>query len=293
MINRLLFPLLILLGLGLLVAYTSVFTVDEGQKAIKIKLGEVVRTDYQPGLYFKIPLIETVRKFDARLVGTETTGTERFLTSEKKNVIVDFFTQWRIADPHRYFTDVGSNQTDAAIDRLLQIIKDGLRSEFGKRTIQEVVSGERGEITAVLTNGVASEAAKLGIEVVDVRVMKIDLPSTVEEEVFGRMRSERYRIATELRAEGMEAAERIKSDADRQTAEIRADAYRDAEKVRGEGDAVAADVYAKAYGRDPEFYSFYRSLAAYRQVLSNRQDVMVIDPNSEFFRYFNSAQPKP
>jgi len=280
----------ILVAILVLVLTQSVFTVKEGQKALKIRLGNVQRADYEPGLYFKLPLVEDVRKFDARLTTTGS-GLEQFLTSEKKNVNVDFFFQWQVDDPVEYFTAV-QGDTRTAEERLLQIIKDSLRAEFGKRTVKEVVSGERGEMAEVLTEA-KIEARQLGAELVDVRIKRIDLPDSVSDDVFNRMRSERQRIATELRAQGNEAAERIRADADRQATVLRADAFRDAEKIRGAGDAKAAETYADAYQQDAEFYSFHRSLGAYRQVLSNRGDVMLLDPNSEFFKYFNSASGRP
>ena len=280
-------PILAILALIIVaVLATSAFTVKEGQKALKIRLGQIQRSDYEPGLYLKLPIVEEINRFDARLTLTDS-GLEHFLTSEKKNVIVDFFILWQVDDPIEYFTSVQGNLR-AAEDRLLQIMKDSLRGEFGKRTVQEVVSGERGDVADVLS-AAGVEAKQLGVELVDVRIKRIDLPDNVSGDVFNRMRSERKRIATELRAEGNEAAEKIRADADRQATVLRADAFRDSEKARGEGDAKAAEIYATAYERDAEFYSFYRSLGAYRQVLSSRSDVMVLDPNSEFFRYFNSA----
>ncbi len=275
--------ILLIVVIGILA--TSLFTVKEGQKALKIRFGNVTGLNYEPGLHFKLPW-ENTMKFDARLTTTDS-GPEQFLTSEKKNVIVDFYIQWKVDNELEYFNSV-QGDVRTAEDRLLQILKDTLRAEFGKRTVQEVVSGERGDIADTLPLA-KTEAKQLGTELVDVRIKRIDLPDSVSEDVFNRMRSERQRIATELRAQGNEAAERIRADADRQATVLRADAFREAEKARGLGDAKAAETYADAYTEDAEFYSFYRSLSAYRQVLSNRGDVMLLDPNSDFFKYFNNA----
>lgn len=283
-------PILAILALIIVaVLATSAFTVKEGQEALRIRFGKVVGLNYDPGLHFKLPW-EEIKKFDARLTTTDS-GEEQFLTSEKKNVIVDFYIQWRVDNELEYYTSVQGNPR-AAEERLLQILKDTLRGEFGKRTVKEVVSGERGEMADSLVLA-KQEAKQLGTELVDVRIKRIDLPDSVSEDVFNRMRSERQRIATELRAEGSEAAEKIRAGADRQATVLRADAFRDAEKLRGAGDAKAAETYAKAYTEDAEFYSFYRSLSAYRQVLSSRGDVMLLDPNSDFFKYFNNADGKP
>jgi membrane protease subunit HflC len=263
----------------------SVFTVDEKQTAIRFRLGEIVGTDYQPGLHFKVPFINNVRKYDKRLQALDTEP-ERFLTVEKKNVIVDSFVQWRIADVARFYTAVAGDAARANL-RLDQIIKDGLRSEFSKRTLQEVVSGDRKQIMDVLTTTTSREAKQLGIEVLDVRIKRIDLPSEVSSSVFRRMRAERERVARDFRSRGAEAAERIRAEADRQSAVILAEAYRDAERARGEGDARIADIYASAYSKDNDFYSFYRSLNAYRSAFEGKNDIFLLRPDSEFFKYFN------
>ncbi|ROR32032.1 protease modulator HflC [Inmirania thermothiophila] len=265
----------------------AAFTVDERERAILFQLGEIVRTDFSPGLHFKIPVVQNVRKFDAR-IQTLDAKPERFLTVEKKNVIVDAFVKWRIRDVGRYYTAVAGDAFQAGL-RLDQLIKDGLRSEFSKRTIQEVVSGERAQVMSIITENANREAAKMGIEIVDVRIKRVDLPPEVSSSVFRRMESERARVAREFRSRGAEAAERIRADADRQRTIILAEAFRDAEAIRGEGDAEAARIYAEAFGEDPEFYALYRSLAAYRRIFRDERDVLVLKPDSDFFRYFGDS----
>ncbi len=277
----------ILAVLVILMAF-ALFTVDETETAIRFRLGEIVQADYEPGLHFKVPFINNVRKFDAR-VQTLDTEPERFLTAEKKNVIVDSFVKWRIKDVARFYTAVAGDYTQANL-RLDQIIKDGLRSEFSKRTIQEVVSGDRRQIMTILATTAAQEASRLGIEAVDVRIKRIDLPPDVSNSVYRRMRAERERVARDFRSRGAEAAERIQADADRQSSVTLAEAYRDAESIRGEGDARSADIYAQAFGKDREFYSFYRSLNAYRNSFGSREDVIVLQPDSEFFQYFKNMK---
>ena len=270
----------------------SLFTVDETQTAIRFQLGEIVQDNYAPGLHWKWPLINNVRKFDRRLQ-TLDTEPERFLTAEKKNVIVDSFAMWRINDVRRFYTAVGGDPTQANV-RLDQIVKDGLRSEFSKRTIQEVVSGDRDQIMETLSRLLREQAIQLGIAAVDVRIKRIDLPADVSNSVFSRMKAERLRVAKDFRSRGAEAAERIRADADRQSAVLLAEAYRDAERQRGEGDAQSADIYAQAYSKDADFYTFYRSLAAYRKTFTSKDDILVIQPeNLQFFRYFNQMTPSP
>ncbi len=277
-----------LLTTGLVVAVVllsmSVFTVTETERAIRFRLGEIVASDYMPGLHFKVPLINNILKFDSR-IQTLDAEPERFLTVEKKNVIVDSFVKWRIADVARFYTAVAGDPLSANL-RLDQIIKDELRSEVSKRTLQEAVSGERAQIMEVLNEAADEQARKLGVQVVDVRIKRIDLPAEVSNSVYDRMRAERERVARDFRSRGMEAAERIRADADRQSAVILAESYRDAEKVRGEGDAVAAAIYANAFNRNPEFYAFNRSLNAYQTTFYGTDDVLVLEPDSEFFRYF-------
>ncbi|OOZ41086.1 HflC protein [Solemya pervernicosa gill symbiont] len=274
----------------LLIVGLSVFTVDQRQRGILFRLGEIVDTSLEPGLHFKLPFVNNVRKFDVRIL-TLDAEPERFLTSEKKNVIVDFFVKWRITDIARYYKATTGDERQASI-RLSQIIKDGLRGEFGKRTIQEVVSGERSQIMDIITVEANRGVAEFGIEVVDVRIKRIDLPREVSDSVYQRMQAERARVAKDFRARGAEAAERIRADADRQRSVIVAKAYSEAEKIRGEGDATAAEIYAKAYEKDGEFYAFTRSLNAYRNAFQSKDDVVVLKPDSEFFQYYKDANGK-
>jgi membrane protease subunit HflC len=275
---------LIIGGLVLWLASMSVFIVGERQLAIKFRLGEFERADYKPGIYFKWPFINNVVKFDRRIL-TLDTEPERYLTLEKKNVIVDAFIKWRISDVASYYKTMSGDESRAA-ERLSKVINDGLRGEFGKRTIQEVISGERSQIMSVITSQIEEQVKQFGIEVVDVRIKRIELPPEVSSSVYRRMESERARVAQELRSRGAEAAERKKAEADRQKTVILAEAFRKAEQLRGEGDAQAAQIYAKAYSKDERFYQFYRSLDAYRNVFNKPEDVMVLDPQSEFFKYF-------
>lgn len=276
-----------LLVFVMVVGAFSTFTVNEWERAILFRLGEIRTTDLKPGLHFKMPFVNNVRKFDARIL-TLDVNPERFLTREKKNVIVDSFVKWKIADVARFYTAVAGDVRQAN-QRLEQIVKDGMRSEFGKRTIREVVSGERVELREILTASANKEAIELGITVIDVRIKRVDLPEEVSNSVFRRMDAERARVAKEFRSRGFEAAEKIRADADRQREVIHAEAYRDAERVRGEGDARAASIYANTYNRDPEFYAFYRSMDAYRRIFNGGGDLLILEPDSEFFQYFKSS----
>lgn len=281
----------VLIGLAVFTVFFMIFclfTVSETQTAIRFRLGEIVESDYQPGLHFKWPFINNIRKFDSRVQALDTEP-ERFLTSEKKNVIVDSFVRWRIEDVRRFYTAVGGDPVRANL-RLDQIIKDGLRSEFSKRTLQEVVSGDRDQIMEIISTAAVREADQLGIEALDVRIKRIDLPAEVSNSVFRRMRAERERVARDFRFRGAEAAERIQADADRQSTVILAEAYRDAERTRGEGDARAAETYAQAYTKEPDFYRFYRSLNAYRNSFASKEDILVLQPDSDFFKYFNKSE---
>lgn len=282
----------ILTGLAVLLfgCYLSFFTVGEAQKAIKFRLGEIVKTDYEPGLHFAIPLINNVKKFDSRLL-TLDLKPERFLTSEKKNVVVDSFVKWRINDVAKFYTTVSGDAIQANI-RLEQIIKDGMRGEFSKHTIRELVSSERGQIRSLLIESASPVAKDMGIDIADIRVMRVDLPSEVSASVYHRMEAERARVAKDFRSRGAQEAERIRADADRQREVLFADAYRDAETLRGEGDATAAEIYSKAYGKNPEFFAFYGSLNAYARTFKNKDATMVLDPDSEFFRYFKKEKDK-
>lgn len=279
--------LMILAGLVLLVGMSMFFIVDERQLAIKFRLGEIVDSDYVPGLHFKAPWpINNVRKFDKRIL-TLDTQPERFLTNEKKNVSVNFFVKWRIKSPALFYTSFMGDERQAGL-RLMQIIKNGLQLEFDQRTIRQVVSDDRSQMMTNLTSKGNEEVAQFGIEIVDVRIKQIELPPDVRTSVFQRMRSERERIAAEHRAQGEEAAKGIRAVADRERTVLLAEAERDAEVTRGEGDARATEIYGKAYSRNAEFYDFYRSMNAYRGALANRNDVLVLEPDSEFFKYFGS-----
>jgi membrane protease subunit HflC len=273
--------------IGLLVLTTSFFIVDEKQVAIKFQLGKIIDSEYEPGLHFMKPLfINNVRKFDKRIL-TLDTRPERFLTGEKKNVSVDFFVKWRIQDPATYYTAFAGDERQAAL-RLLQIIKNGLQLEFENRTIRQVVSGERAAMMENLTIGANAQVKQFGIEIIDVRIKQIELPDDVRDAVYQRMRAERARVAAEHRAQGEENAKGIRAVAERERTVLLAEAQRDADTLRGEGDARATEIYADAYGKNEEFYGFYRSMNAYRGALASKQDILVLQPDSEFFRYFNS-----
>ena len=271
-------------------AWNSFYIVAQTEKAVLLQFGRIVQADVQPGLHMKYPYINQVRKFEARLL-TLDSPTQRFLTLEKKAVMVDAYAKWRVADAERYYTAT-SGLKQIADERLSRRLESGLRDQFGKRTLHEVVSGERDALMADITALLNKLAMKeLGIEVVDVRVKAIDLPKEVNRSVFERMSTEREREAREHRAKGKELAEGIRADADRQRRVLLAEAYRSSEEARGDGDALAAAIYAKAYGMDQEFYAFYRSLRAYREGFASKSDVLVLDPNSEFFRYLEKAKP--
>ncbi len=272
----------------LIVLALSIYTVDQRQSAIIFQLGEVVAVKTAPGLYFKLPLVQNVRFFDTRIQTLEAKEPERFITSEKKNVLVDSFVKWRINDVKQYYVSVAGDLTRAQT-RLSQTINDLLRAEFGKRTVHDVVTGEREKIMDIMRQLADQDARKIGVQVLDVRLRRVGLPDEVSESVYRRMEAERKRVANELRSTGAGEAEKIRADADRQREIIIAEAYREAQRIKGEGDAKAASLYAAAYSQDPEFFSFYRSLEAYRSTLRNKGDVLVIDPSSEFFRYFRGA----
>jgi len=275
---------LLLILAVLIVGSMSIFTVDEREKAIMFKFGEIVGSDFTPGLHFKIPFVNNVSKFDAR-IQTMDAQPERFLTSEKKNVIVDAFVKWKIDNVSKFYTATGGD-ADRANIRLSQFIKDGLRGEFGKRTIKQVVSGDRNEIMDILTLGANKQAQEFGIDIVDVRIKRIDLDKNISDSVYRRMEAERQRVAKELRAQGEQEAETIRAKADKERTVILAEAFRKAEEIRGQGDQEAANIYATAYNKDKEFYALYRSLNAYRNSFANKDDVLVLQPTSEFFKYF-------
>jgi membrane protease subunit HflC len=267
----------------------SMFTVDQRQNALVFQLGEVVSVKTKPGLYFKLPLVQNVRYFDTRILTLDSADPERFITSEKKNVLVDSFIKWRVIDARQFYVSVGGDETRAQI-RLNQTVNDGLRAEFGKRTINEVVSGRREEIMNIIRTKADSDARKIGVQVVDVRIKRVDLPESVSENVFRRMEAERKQVANELRSTGAAEAEKIRADADKQKDVIVAEAYRDAQGVKGQGDARASAVYAGAYGKNAEFYAFYRSMQAYRESFKSKSDVMVLDPSSDFFKYMKNPR---
>jgi modulator of FtsH protease HflC len=279
----------ILIGLVavLVVASLSMFVVDQRQTAIVFQLGEMISVKTEPGLYFKVPLMQNVRFFDSRILTLDTGEPERFITAEKKNVMVDSFVKWRIVDVKQYYVSVGGDEVRART-RLMQTVNSSMREEFGKRSIHEVISGERDQIMEVLRQKTDADARKIGVQVLDVRLKRVDFPTEISDSVYRRMEAERKRVANELRATGNAESEKIRADADRQRQVILADAYRDAQRIKGAGDAKAAALYAAAFGRNPEFYSFYRSLEAYRQSFKNKSDVMVLDPSSAFFKYLKS-----
>ncbi|TCK05605.1 protease modulator HflC [Marinobacterium mangrovicola] len=282
--------LLIAVLVVVMIGSKSVYIVKETERAVKLRFGEIVDGDIQPGLHFKIPFVNTVRTFDAR-VQTLDARPQSFLTLEKKRLIVDSFVKWKIADPTKYYTSISGDMFQAS-ERLANNIEEELRNQFGERTVTEVISGEREELMDAVIRDLSRRAdEQFGIEIIDVRVKRIDLPTEVSSSVYQRMRTERQRLARELRARGQELAEGIRADADRQRTVILAEAYRESEETRGEGDAQAASIYAEAYSADEEFYSFNRSLQAYRDTFKGGGDVMLLEPDSEFFRYLDDARP--
>lgn len=281
-----------LLGATALVAVVvlsmSMFTVDQRQFALVFQLGEIKTVIDKPGLNFKWPLIQNVRYFDRRILTMDTPEPERFITSEKKNVLVDLFVKWRIVDPTLYYISVSGDEARART-RLQQTVNANLREEFGKRTVHEVVSGQRDTIMEDMRKKADQDSRTIGVQIVDVRLKRVDLPLEVSESVYRRMEAERKRVANELRSEGAAEAEKIRADADRQREVIVAEAYREAQQIKGDGDAKAAAVYAQAFKKDPEFFAFYRSQEAYRQSFRSKSDVLVVEPDSDFFRYLRSA----
>jgi membrane protease subunit HflC len=280
-------PVLIGLVALLIVLALTLFTVDQRQNAIVFRLGEPVNVITKPGLYLKVPLFDNVRFFDVRILTLDSEEPERYLTSEKKNVLVDSFVKFRIIDVLQYYISVRGDET-LAKDRLSKTVNDSLRAEFGKRTVHDVVSGERDRIMALMREKADEDAREIGIQVLDVRLKRVELPSDVSEAVYRRMEAERKRVANEARSLGSAEAEKIRADADRQREVIVAEAYRDAQRIKGQGDARAAAIYAGAFQQNPEFFAFYRSIEAYRQSFRNKSDVMVLDPSSDFFKYLKS-----
>ena len=282
--SKVLFPFLLIA----IVIYFSIFTVNQRQQAIVFKFREIYRSDNQPGIHFMIPLVNYAQKIEKRLLNLDQEP-QRFLTKEKKDVIVDYYVKWRITDIEKFYTATRGNIVSANT-LLEQRINRALRDEFGERTVQEVVAGERTQILNVVTSTTSNLTDELGISVIDVRTKRIDLPAEVSNSVYQRMRAERDRVAKDFRARGSEAAERIRANADRELEVILANAYRDAETIRGEGDAQATEVYAAAFTKDEEFYSFYRSLNAYQNSFSEGNDILLVEPESDFFKYFNKSK---
>ena len=272
-------------------ASMSLFTVDQRQYAVVFQLGQIKEVIDEPGLNFKLPLIQNVRFFDKRILTMDTPEPERFITSEKKNVLVDHFVKWRIIDPRLYYESVAGDEARART-RLVQTVNAGLREEFGKRTVHDVVSGARDQIMEDMRVKADLDARKIGAQIIDVRLRRVDLPTEVSDSVYRRMEAERKRVANELRSQGAAEAEKIRADADRQREIIIAEAYRSAQKIKGEGDARATAIYAEAFGQNPEFYSFYRSLEAYRSSFAGKDDVLVVDPGADFFKHMKAGVRK-
>jgi membrane protease subunit HflC len=285
--NNRLAPMLALAFALAVLTGMSVFTVDQRERAIVFQLGEIMEVITEPGLHFKWPLIQNVRMFDGRILTLDTPDTERFITSEKKNLLVDSFVKWRIEDVKQYYVSVSGDESQAH-NRLAQWVNSALREEFGKRTVHDVVSGERDKLMEAVREKVIEDAKALGVLIVDVRLKRVELPQEVSESVFRRMDAERKAVASELRSQGSSDAEKIRAEADREREVIVAEAYKQAQRIKGEGDRKASAIYAQAFNENPEFYAFYRSMEAYRAGFSKRSDVMVMDPNSEFFRYFKN-----
>lgn len=272
----------------LMVLSFSFFTVDQRQQAIVVQLGEIKSLKKAPGLYFKIPLLQNVVYIDTRVRTLDTPDSDLIITKEKINMLVDSFVKWRVIDPKQFFVSVSGDERRAE-QRLMNVVRDGLRAEFNKRTVDDVVAGQRDQVMESLRQNVDKDARSIGIEVIDVRLKRVDYSEDAESSVFERMRSERTRVANERRSIGAAVKEQIQADAEKQRDILVSEAYRDAQRIKGEGDAKAASLYAQAYSLNPEFYAFYRSLDAYKESFKNKEDVLVIDQNSEFFRYFKNS----
>lgn len=281
---------LIVLAVVIVVGSASLYTVDEREKALVFQFGEIIRSEHQPGLHWKYPFVNNVRKFDAR-IHTMDANPQEFLTDEKKNLVVDSFVKWRVGDAAKYYVTV-SGDINAAEQRLAQRINNSLREQFAKRSVQEVVSGDRSHIMDVVQKSANEQAREIGVNVVDVRLKRVDLVEEVSERVYQRMEAERSRVAKELRAKGAEEAEKIRSNADRQRRITIANAKRDGQQLRGEGDAEATRIYADAFSQNDEFYALYRSLNAYENTFSSKDDLLVLEPDSQFFKYFKDATPQ-
>jgi len=282
----------ILIAVILLVVYNFTFFVDQREKAILLAFGKIDKTGYAPGIQFKLPFpFNEVKKLDGRILTIDQRPV-RFLTKEKKHMVVDSFVKWRIVDEAKYFIATSGGREANAASLIYRMVDDGLRNEFAKRTVQEVIAEDRTKIMSLLTSNIDTKAVDLGIDIIDVRIKRIDFPEKISQNVYERMRTERERLAREHRSKGEEAATRIRADADAQSRVLVAEAYRDSESTRGEGDALSAEIYAKAYNRDRDFYRFYRSMEAYKKTFANKGDVMLLQPDSEFFKYFKNAQGK-
>ncbi len=273
---------------ALFVASLSLFTVDQRQFALVFQFGEVVKVISQPGIQFKIPLLQNVRYFDRRVQTIDAEAPELFNTREKKNVLVDSFVKWRVVDVSQFYKSVGSEA--AAVARLKQTINDGLRAEFGQKTVADVISGQRDQVMETVRKRADADARKIGVEILDVRLKRVDFPDKISSSVYDRMQSERRTVASQLRSEGAADAERVRAEADKQREVILAEAYSKAQALKGQGDAKAAAIYAEAYGKNPEFYAFWRSMDAYKESFKNKSDVLVLDPSSDFFKYLKNPQ---
>ncbi len=275
--------------IALIVLYSTLFVVDQRQYAIVFALGEVKQVIKEPGLHFKLPPpFQNVLFLDKRILTLDSPEADRFITAEKKNILVDAFVKWKIIEPRLYFVSFGGEERRAQ-DRMSQIVKAALNDEITKRTVREVISGERGKVMDAIRKKVTDESKQIGVEIIDVRLKRVDYVEQINNSVYDRMKAERVRVANELRSTGAAESEKIRADADRQRTVILAEAYRDAEQIRGDGDAKASQIYAQAFGQNPEFYKFYRSLDAYRASFKNRSDMLVVDANSEFFKYFKGS----
>jgi membrane protease subunit HflC len=305
MSNRQIF-ILVVIVLVAIIGYSSVFTVNERELAIKFRLGEIVKFDYKPGIYGQMPFINNVEKFDRRILTLDVRPTE-YLTKEKKRLVVDFFAKWRINNVEKFYRTMTRGDMNIARQRIYNIINNGLKSQFSKYSLSELVSGVRvvalkhgskekedlrAHVMTTITEQANAQVEKYGISIVDIRIKRIDLTTKISKDVFRRMQSERQQFAADIRSRGKEEAERRRADADRQRTIILANAYKSAQNLRGEGDAKAAEIYADAYSKDREFYAFYRSLDAYKKSFAGKDDILVIEPGSDFFNYFNQNKPK-
>jgi membrane protease subunit HflC len=282
--------ILVVLVLALVLVSLSAFTVNQTQYVLVQRLGEIVAVKKEPGLYFKVPFVDNLKYFDNRILTLDWEQPAKFITSENKYMMVDSFVKWRIVDPKKYYVSIKEGGEVAAEDRLSKVVNAGLRSEFGIRTVHDVIAGERGVIMDNLRKKADQEARQMGIEVVDVRLKRVDYSEEISKSVFDRMIAERKRLANQLRSEGAAASEKIRADADKQREVIIAEAYREAQKTKGEGDAKASEIYNQSFSRNPEFYAFYRSQEAYKNSFKSKSDIMVLDPNSDFFKYMKSPK---